>query len=100
MTTWPPNKGDEVRVCYDGKWGRGTPGTVKTRRGFALQVEYIPWGADDKSAAVSQWFTHIYDEMDNEWYYGGWLRCDNALMPLLFSAPGDWYAVYPKDLIP
>lgn len=95
-------RGQKVAVCYDGKWGRRVPGIVTgTRNGHHIQVRFVPRYTDDEKE-IEAWFRakkrgRKYGRAPK--YFGGWVRSDNALMPILFplfgaTAPGDWYTVH------
>ena len=84
-----PKVGDKVSVCYDGKRGRDTDGVVFKRRGFVVQVEFIPWAGNGKKKHRN-WFVRTYPTA-----FGGYLRGEDSLMRLLVGTPGDWYSVYP-----
>jgi len=92
-----PKKGDTVRVCYDGKWRRGNPGTVMARRGFAIKVSFHEYGAKMSDPNVDCWFVRLGPDS-----FGGYLRGEDKLMTMMFGekdCPGDWYEVYdPKAL--
>jgi len=89
-----PQKGDFVKVCYDGKWGRAVDGVVKARRGFAVLVEFTQW-AEPQTAPVQNWFVRTSDDS-----FGGYLRVKDSLMRALVGTAGDWYSVLAPDTAP
>jgi len=83
-------RGKTVAVCYDGKSGRRVPGVVtETRRGHHIKVRFKPWGVDE-APEVEAWFRRDRPRR----YFTAFVESENALMPALFSAPGDFYSVY------
>ena len=81
--------GDTVAVCYDGKYSRRVAGlVVKGRKGHHVLVRFNLEGE-----TVEAWFRAR--RRGKRKYYAGWLRHDDAFMPLLFpQVPGDYFAVY------
>lgn len=89
-------RGDQVSVCYDGKWGRRVDGTVlATDRGGRILVRFIPW-ANDIETPVEHWFrlrrrSTRYGGPRK--YFAGFVPAQDSLMRNLFGAHGDWYEV-------
>ena len=83
-----PQKGDLVKVCYDGKTRRAVDGIVKARRGFAILVEFVQW-AEPQTLPVQNWFVRTSEDS-----FGGYLRVKDSFMRALVGTAGDWYSVF------
>jgi hypothetical protein len=85
-----PKKGEEVYVCYDGKWGRKVTGTVVCRRGFAIKVKFNEWA--EPTNEIISWFVRTSDTS-----FGAFVKVNESLMKMMFGTKGDWYSVYDKE---
>lgn len=90
---WNPSIGEQVWVCYDGKYGRRVDGTVLKNRGIAIEVEFKEW-AKPNDPLIRSWFIRRGD-MENT--YAAWVKVKNSLMQKLFGAKGDYYCVCQKE---
>ena len=91
-------RGDQVSVCYDGKWGRRVEGTVlATDRGGRILVRFVPW-ASDLENPVDHWF-HVRRRSTRyggpRKYFAGFVPVQDSLMRNLYGTHGDWYEVKP-----
>ena len=88
-------RGNEVAVCYDGKYGRRVKGVVtKQHNGHHITVRFTPW--PDGAKEVDVRFRQL--KYGNRKFYGGWARLEGAMMPMIFpmfgaTAVGDYYTV-------
>jgi len=84
--------GDEVAVCYDGKWGRRVKGKViKTHNGHHITVRHPLYA--DEGVVETRFRRKDRGRYARKRIFSGWVRHSDALMPMLFGAPGDWYSV-------
>jgi len=87
-----PRPGETVRVCYDGKAGRAVPGKVLKRRKNKIQVEFCEWA--ENNPPITWWF-----ERQNDQSFGSFVNVEQSLMKAAFGCPGDWYSVYPEEVV-
>ncbi len=88
--------GDEVAVCYDGKWGRRVKGRVLCgKKGTMILVEFQQRGEE---TILQHWFRRRRGGKNTlggkQYYFGGFVPVDGSLMRSLFGTPGDWYSVW------
>jgi hypothetical protein len=89
-------RGDNVYVCYDGKYSRRVVGTVlATKQTGKVLIEFPEYAG---KSVLQHWFPrrsrqHRYG--GRPFYYGGYVPVYDSLMGDMFDTPGDWYTVFP-----
>jgi len=92
-----PVLGQDVGVCYDGKWSRAVPGIITEVRRRSFVVLFVPWPNTESGLAVPITF---HRRKGRRRPYGAWLigEGEGGILRML-GCRGDWYTVFPAKLL-
>lgn len=83
--------GQEVAVCYDGKYGRRVKGVViKQHNGHHITVRFEPWAGDDDNKPVEVKFRRGHNNRHWEGYHK---EVECSIHRSLCGLPGDYYSI-------